>query len=160
MLNRINVRNFEGDDLPDGTWGICRIHNVTRLVNENGEFSQAGICQSCWAESRDERFFACPKHGLQPKTPGKDGCPIGDCLGESVGPTEAEVEAAAESIGRIWPGGAQSRQNVLDAPQPGPPGERDREAVASAPREAPRVPPDDGRGIVDGFLWRDPFLNP
>lgn len=164
---------------------ICKVHGTGSFVDESGQPAEDGICSQCWEEARSEKFFGCPVHGLQPKAPGRDGCPIPDCLGASPGPTEDEIRRETESIGRFWPGGAPARENVLAPPQPGPQSERDREARESPPSEAREAPRHDGGGIDDrparrdslvklrqepykvvAYItgsdpdWRDPFLDP
>lgn len=163
---------FDGDVLPDSTWGICKIHSpssVIRLVDEQGRPAANGLCQMCWEESRDDRYFNCPIHGTNLKAPGRDGCPFKaqnadgqwvDCLGKGGGPTEDEIAREAESYNRLWPGGAPVGKDVLDAPEPRPPIERDREAGPSA-KSSPEPPVRHDRGGVDdGQSWRDSFLDP
>jgi hypothetical protein len=159
---------FDGDFIPDATWGICRIHGIVRLVDEEGNSIVMGICVHCWEETRNEKFFSCPVHGIQPKAPGRDGCPVPvkgpdgvtlvDCLGESPGPTEDEIARETESYNRVWPGGPEAQQNVLDASQPGPAVERGGEAREGAQGEAGDVLQVYGRRVEDGSAWRDPFL--
>lgn len=152
---------FEGDELPDATWGICQVHSPTgivRLVGDDGRPTANGICEHCWKEAKSGEFYSCPVHGLNPKAPGKDGCPVADCLGESGGPTEGEIAREAESLGGIWPGGFALRKDVLAAPEPGPPIERGGEAREGAASEAREVPRDDGGGVEDRQPRRDHLL--
>jgi len=154
---------FEGDVLPDSTWGICKIHSpsgIVRLVDESGRPAVNGVCQTCWEESRDDSFFCCPVGNFNPKAPGREGCPVADCLGAGAGPTEDEIAREAESIGRVWPGGPAIRQDVLDAAPSGPARERDREALEAIGSEPGRPARHDGPGSEEGPAWRDPFLNP
>src|SRR6266498_2902936 len=115
---------------------LCIVHGPGSVVG--------GVCTHSLEEMRDEsRYVQCPQHGIQPKAPGSDGCPIRDCLGTDARPTEAEIEREAESYNRVWPGGAARQQNALDAKEARPPGERDREARESAEGEAGPAPRND-----------------
>ena len=159
----LDLSRFQTDKLPDGTWGICDRHGgVVRLVDEAGEITVAGICQHCLEEMRDDSFFVCPKHGINPKAKGPaGGCPVVGCLGESIGPTEDEVEREALSIRRVWEGGAQVEQDGVDAPLPGPAPERAVQAgdgAGSLSGEVPRRDP--GRDEPRREGWVDAFLEP
>ena len=171
---------FSGDDLPDGTWGLCRIHaptdhGIVRLVDAEGFPCVGGICAHCREEGLDEGFSRCPVHGLQPKVQGIEGCPVAGCLGESPGPTEDEIEREAESIRRLWVGGHEDQQNALvpqvsrpsavgiDRPGGGPQGESStlpghdyRGGKVDQARDAGTKA--EGRVIEPVSQWRDPFL--
>lgn len=180
-------RRFDGDIMPDATWGICKVHSPAapvRLVNERGEITEGGICQMCHAEMNSDKYFGCPIHGLNEKAPGKSGCPVPGCLGEDPGPTEAEIAREAESLSRVWPGGPPRPENAVDETPARPESERDREARPrprdetretprpdvqggpGPPRLAPRTwPSPDDKYVIhidpavkpDG-TWKDPFL--
>lgn len=166
----VDWAGFEGDSLPDATWGICQRHNpgnIVRLVDDHGAPAPNGVCQFCWMEMNDASFFTCPEHGILTKAAGRHGCPIPDCVGAGSGPTEAEIEREADALGRVWPGGAPLREDVPHAEVPGPESERDREARPSAPSPAGEAPRPDGGGVDHGPAWRDllvgwrdPFLEP
>lgn len=160
---------FDGDILPDSTWGICKIHSpasVIRLVDEQGRPTANGLCQMCWEESKDDAYFCCPIHGIVRRAPGHDGCPYKievnkqwvDCLGKSPGPTEAEIAREAESHNRIWPGGDPTHKDAVDAPAARPPVERGGEAGESVEGQAGPVLRDDGRGVEDGLARRDSLV--
>jgi hypothetical protein len=162
---------FQSDDIPDATWGLCQVHapaGIVRLVDDRGVPSPGGMCKHCWEESKNEAFFSCPIHGLQPKVPGRDGCPVKikdgdaflDCVGASPGPSEDEIARESQSIGRLWPGGAPTQQNAVDAPVPESPGGRDREALEGPEDQAGEDARHDRERVVDRPPWRDPFRDP
>lgn len=113
---------FDGDDLPDGTWGYCKVHgpDPVRLVDERGEPAIAGLCERCHEEALSDDFFTCPIHGINPRSPEKPGCPVDGCLGESAGPTAEEIEREAEQIRRLWQSGDAAQQDAVDAQAAGP----------------------------------------
>jgi len=165
----IDMSRFQTDELPDATWGLCGGHKnhpddpavIVRLVDENGTPTAGGLCQICWEESRNvTAFFSCPTHGIQPKAPGREGCPIPNCVGASDRPSEDEIQKTAESIGRVWPGGPPLVKDGVDAPAAGPSDERGGEARESARSEAGTAHEHDRGGEPHGQQWRDPFLNP
>lgn len=133
---------FKGDELPDATWNICKIHGVVRLVNERGVPAIGGICSVCHAEAHSPDFFSCPVHGINPRRKEKDGCPVEGCLGVGSGPSAEEVEQLArqdaaahirsitrpellhEQVGGAAPSGADVGAGVVAAAAAGPADER------------------------------------
>ena len=182
-------QRFDTDIGPDATYGTCKIHapvGIVRLVGEEGQPAKNGLCVHCWEETRDAKFFNCPTHGTNPKTPGKDGCPVEGCLGTGAGPSEEEVAREADAIGCVWPGGpALVEDDVAPAPARPPDlgaggagegtgtqavGVSGDGAGAGHERAAPiaaiarRASPESSACEVDSrsdwLGWRDPFLDP
>lgn len=146
--------------LPDATYGTCQIHApaegaIVRLVDENGEPHENGLCEFCFLEENDAEYFKCEVHGLNRKAAGKTGCPFPGCLGKGPRPTEDEIERAAESIGRIWPGGPPIEQAHVVPEAAGPAVERGDQAGAGVERGAGDDAEHDRRGVEDDAAGRD-----
>lgn len=143
---------FAADVFPDATYGICKLHSpvgIIRLVGDDGLPAPNGVCQMCHLEAHDATFFTCPTHGINPKAAGQGGCPVAGCLGESVGPTQEEIDREAESIGRVWPGGPPKLQDALAPPSAGSAGLSAGGALTGALVDAGPVPQLDAARAVE-----------
>lgn len=166
----MNLARFRSDQLPDGTWGLCGLHNpdgVVRLVGPDGKPAVGGVCEHCWREQNDPEFYQCPRHGANRRVPGWDGCPIkvsledgsvGFCVGEGGGPTAAEIEREAIALSHIWPGGPPKQQDDVDAEAAGPASVGGGVPGAGAEGEPGEVRADDRAGELHGPAGSHPLL--